>query len=345
MPGIISDAARFNVSGDGKRFKMSFVEPGPISYREMRNGTIELLRKPVIDTSVRALIGQPVTCGHPKPEEARTDDEIKSWARANTIGTIESVTYNSDDGWYWAEGSLSKPEAVRSNAAPSVVFFARGYGSGGKYHGIPYGRELTAVEFDHIGLVPNPRFESATFRFNSLPNSMTNPIKWLRSLIKKEKNAEGVETDVRVNEEGTVPDTAVVDLGGGVTATLKELIANHTARVNAAPKEITLNPDDEIQVGESKVKLSDLVAGEAAARLNAAEIEKAKKDKEAADAETARLNAEAKKKEGDGFFVRLNAAKVVAADPFAGTKPDDRPISVRQKEHTAKLFGPPSAKA
>ncbi len=320
---------------------MSFVEPGPINYSELRNGTVELLRKAAIDASVRALVGQPVTVGHPKAQDARTDEEIKSWARANAIGTIESVTYNAEDGWYWAEGALTKPEAVRHNAAPSVVFFARGYGSGGKYHGIPYGRELTSVEFDHIGLVPNPRFESATFRFNSNPDSNMNPIKWLRSKLLKEKNAEGVETDVRVNEEGTVPDTAVVELGGGVTVTLKELIANHAARTNAAaPKEVTLNPDDEIEVNGSKVKLSDLVAGEATARLNAAEIDKAKKDKEAADAETARLNAA----KGNECFLRLNAAKAEAkTDPFAGKAPDARPISVRAKEQTSKLFGPPTA--
>ena len=319
---------------------MSFIEPGPISYREMKNGTIELLRKSTIDASCHALVGQPVTMGH--PTAARNDAEIKDWARQNAIGTIESVTYNADDGWYWAEGAVTKPEAVRENCAPSVVFFARGYGSAGKFHGIPYGRELTAVEFDHIGLVPNPRFENATARFNSNNQPVITMFKWLRSIVTKQKNAEGVESDVRINEEGEIPAEAKVDLGNGVTISLSELVANHTARENAAAKDVTLEPDTEITVAGKQVKLSDLVAGESAARLNAAAIEQVKADKIKADADAAALKA----KEGGEFFVRLNAAKTnAAADPFAGRTPDKTPVTQREAARVNKLFGAPGQKA
>ena len=319
---------------------MSFIEPGPISYREMKGGTIELLRKATIDASCHALVGQPITMGH--PTSARNDAEIKEWARVNSIGIIESVTYNSEDGWFWAEGALTKPEAVRENTAPSVVFFARAYGSPGKFHGIPYGRELTAVEFDHIGLVPNPRFENATARFNSNHQPITTMFKWLRSIVTKQKNAEGVESDVRVNQEGEIPAEAKVDLGDGQTISLAELVANHTARENAAAKEVTLEADAEITVGGKQVKLSELVAAESAARLNAAEIETAKKKK--ADEDAAALAAS--KAKSSEFFVRLNAAKADAAkDPFAGKTPDKTPIAQREAARVNKLFGAPGQNA
>ena len=320
---------------------MAFIEPGPISYREMKGGTIELLRKSTIDAAHRGLVGQPVTIGH--PDAARTEQDIKDWARQNSVGTIESVSYNSEDGWFYAEGTVTKPEAVRENAKPSVVFFTRGYGAPGKFHGIPYGRELLAVEFDHIGLVPNPRFEDANFRFNSLtlePESspMKNPIKWLVSKLTKQKNAEGVEADVRVNEEGEVPSSALVDLGNGVQVSLGELVTAHEARMNAAVETVTLAPDAEVNVGGKMVKLADIVAGEVTARLNAAETEAAKKKKEAEDAETARLNAAA----GKEFFVKLAAAKTNAPE---FKTPDATPVAQKEHARVQKLFGPPGQKA
>lgn len=342
LPGVITPDARFNVSPDGRRFRLSFVEPGPISYREMAGGTIELLRKNAIDAGCQALVGQPLTDGHPS---GGTDAEIKAWARKNAIGTIETVSYDANDGWYWAEGALTKPEAVRLNAKPSVVFFARSMGAGGKFHGIPYGRELLAVDFDHIGLVPNPRFEGATFRFNSADQtSSTMNIKWLRNIVKKVTGADGTAAETVTKEEGEIPAAAKVDLGGGIVLPFSELVAAHEARMNAAAanQTVTLDPEAEITIAGKQVKVGEIIAAETAARLNAADTEKARKAKADADAETARLNAAA----GTGFFVTLaNARANAETDPFKDNQPAPGNAAAADRARVAKLFGPPGQAA
>jgi hypothetical protein len=333
--------ARFNVLDGGKRFRMSVIEPGPISYTEMKNGTIELLRKPAIDVAIAGLRGKPVTVGHPS---GGTNEEISAWGRMNSIGTIEDVTYDPADGWYWAEGRIDKPEAVRANSAPSVVFFPKAMGQGGKYHGIPNGRELLAVDFDHVGLVPSPRFEGASFRFNSSAQPTNTMFNWTRKIIKKVKDAAGIETEQAINETGQLPENATVDLlGDGKQVPLSELVTAHVSRMNAAAQSAELKGDEEITLPNGKTaKVSEIIESERTARLNAsgdaakiaaAAAAKKKADDDAA-AEQARLNAA-----GTPFFVKLASAASVSAGQRFGT-PVAANAERRHAEKVQTAFGP-----
>jgi len=262
----------------------------------------------------------------------------------NSIGTIESVRCDNATGWYHAEGSLTKPEVIPAGAKPSVVFFVRpnAVGPGGKFHDIPYGRELLSVKFDHIGLVTAPpRFEGATFRFNSSQTTM-NPIKWLVRNLTPQKNAEGVETQVETKVEGEIPAAAKVDLGNGVVVPFSELLTAHEARMNAASedKTVTLDPEAEVTLpGGKTAKVKDIIAGETTARLNAAAATKLTDEQKAAKAREDAA-ALAGKSHNDECFVRLNAA---AARGNPGTT-IGRPVRVNAAERAAQdiqtRFGP-----
>lgn len=123
-----------------------------------------LVKKETLDNSLKTIIGAPVIINHKDitPENA---DELR-------VGVISDAYYNEKDGWYWCEGIIWDETAQNlitdKNWSVSCSYdFLEEDDKGGSENNIPYDREFTKLNFVHLALVDNPRYERANIVFNS----------------------------------------------------------------------------------------------------------------------------------------------------------------------------------
>lgn len=341
----VASEIRFNFAPDSRSFDCKFIEPGIVSYRDVKGGGIELLRKETIDRAIATAVGNALTVGH---VIVTAENRM-----AVENGIVTDFYFDANDGWYHVKGYADTEEAksrIRRGFKPSCGYIVKSFGPGGMYHGIRYDKEITEIEFNHLAIVDKPRYEDAVFRLNSVsivsPTNM-NVFKFLKKLVTRENGADGKATEsTKVESHEVSGETEVVIDGKPVK--LNSLVEAH--RANSAPEALTVSGDDEVEIDGKPVKVSALVEGyrknsaapvetpeqkakreadEAAARTNAAPAETPEqKAKREADELAARNNAAAKTGV-ESFFTLRNARENAAAAAPASTAKNSGTISDR----------------
>ena len=149
-------------SGKGKRFKSRFIQPGLAGYPGQYGNV--LVRKETLDKSLNTIIGAPVIINHTNVTADNADDL--------RVGVISNAYYNDKDGWYWCEGVIWDETAQnlitdKKWSVSCSYDFLEQDDEGGTENNIPYDREFTKLNFVHLALVDNPRYERANIVFNS----------------------------------------------------------------------------------------------------------------------------------------------------------------------------------
>lgn len=298
---------RLNIAPSGRRFRCNFIEPGLVSYVDC-GGDVELLRQETIEAALHTALGNPLTVGH-----VRTNRLV-----ANAHGRIENVGRDPLTGWFFADGSVDTDEArerIRNNERPSCGYRVTSFGPGGVWHNMPYAREITGIEFHHLAIVENPRYEGAKYRLNSKTQpAMKNPFKFLWDRIKPAAEAGGQPTTERAEAEVGPDATVEID---GKSVRLCEIVEayKNPARQNE------IKPESEIEFEASagktvKVKFSDLTQNYID-RQNGVESPEQKTARENSAKEAARVAAEELERQnaakGNQSFKVLAAARTAPA--------------------------------
>jgi hypothetical protein len=250
-----ADGLRFNIAAESRKFDCKFIEPGIVSYKD-QGGGIELLRKETLDRCMASAIGNPLILGHTYIH-AENRLELEE-------GIVHSFAYNSDDGWYYVSGEVSTPSAqnrMRRGERPSCGYRVKELGPGGTYHGIKYDAEILDIEFNHLAIVDNPRYELAEFRLNSVNVNVSNPtnimFKFLKKLVTRENGADGKVTESTKVESHEVSGDTEIEVEGKMVK-LNSLADCYMAETKAAVIR-TASGDDEVEVEGKNVKLNELV--------------------------------------------------------------------------------------
>lgn len=149
-------------SGKGKKFTSRFIQAGLVGYPN-QFGTV-LVKKETLDDSLKTIIGAPVIINHTNVTEENADDL--------RVGVISNAWYNNKDGWYWCEGVIWDETAQnlitdKKWSVSCSYDYLQEDNEGGTENNIPYDREFTKLNFVHLALVNNPRYERANIVFNS----------------------------------------------------------------------------------------------------------------------------------------------------------------------------------
>lgn len=220
---------RLNIAESGKRFKCRFIEPGLISYTDVKGG-VDLLKKETIDLCLNSMIGAVLTIDHPSADLIRSRNFTDV-----SHGTVDKVSYDVDSGWFVCEGTVETDaarERINNGDGVSCGFSVLERADGGRWHNVPYDQEDTRIEFHHLAIVPpnkRARFEEADIRLNAKTNM--NP------LVKLYRKVTG-----KTEEASDLPLSTKIDLGNGKSATLQEMLDSE--RSNAMH---SVGPDDEIE--------------------------------------------------------------------------------------------------
>lgn len=270
---------RINIAADGKRFRCWFMTPGIVDYTDVDGGK-ELIRKPAIDESLNSLVGCPLTIGH-VPTSLTNFEDVSN-------GTIDKVGYDAEKGWHFCEGTIDTDQArlkIEAGWGVSVGTRVRraDYAGPGYWLNNQYDREITKFKFHHLALVEpgkKPRFEDAEIvRTNSTKTPM---FKWIRKIAGATAGDQPTETVSALS-----PDTKL-DLGGGKSATIKEIV--EVSRNNSVR---ALATEDLVEFEGVRYNFGDCVKayreknGLSTERSNATETPEAKIAREVSEASTA----------------------------------------------------------
>lgn len=123
------------------------------------------------------MIGSPVIIEHQDVTD-KNADKIR-------CGVISDAYFNEPDGWYYAEGIIWDDKAISLindgwSVSCSYDFLAFN-DEGGEENNIKYDKEFTELNFTHLAIVNNPRYERANIVFNSKVKSteVNNEDKWI----------------------------------------------------------------------------------------------------------------------------------------------------------------------
>ena len=155
-----------------KSYKCNFLEPGAVSYEDVKQG-VALLKKEATDLWIQTFKGKPVIIEH--------QDISPETFKKKAVGYITNVWYEPTDGWWWCEFLITDDEgheAIKDGYSVSCSFDVADVGPGGEWHSIKYDEEITVGEGLHLALVTSPRYEDCRIVVNSKRAVMNITSEW-----------------------------------------------------------------------------------------------------------------------------------------------------------------------
>lgn len=140
-----------------KTYKVvGFLEPGVVRFGD-KNLTIYISEKAIERYSYR-LKGKPVTVGH-------IEGITEANAQQYSVGDVAMCTEPGE-----CVVTIKNEEAdrkIESGERFSCCWVPVRWGPGGTWHNIPYDKELVEMDFTHLAIVPDPRYENVEVYMNS----------------------------------------------------------------------------------------------------------------------------------------------------------------------------------
>jgi len=228
------------------------------------NETI-LIQDDTIKSMMKSFNGKPVYILH----DERTDEERLEDIKTAPVGYVTESFYNEKDGWFWVKFMVIDDEGhekINNGWSVSNAYIPKRVGNQGTKHNVPYDREFLDGDFTHLAIVPNPRYEHAQIftpdeykvyqdeknqQLNELKNSKTEGTKGIIMKFFKTKKEEVSKVDADcfveiTNDDGSISEISVGDM-------VKTIL-------NAKEEEKeAMNMDDEVEVGEEKMPLKELI--------------------------------------------------------------------------------------
>ena len=161
-------------SGKGRKFVSKFIQPGLV---KIEGHGIVLLRKETLDESLPTIVGSPVIIQHKDVTEENAD-KLR-------CGVIANAYFNQPDGWYYVDGIIWDDKAqdlINKGWSVSCSYDYLAFNDeGGEENNIHYDKEFTQLNFTHLAIVDNPRYERANIVFNSKVKSteVNNDDQWI----------------------------------------------------------------------------------------------------------------------------------------------------------------------
>lgn len=210
-------------------------------------------------------------------------DDNREVVKEQADGYVIRSFFNQTDGKHWCEFIAVTDEAlerIRAGWKLSNAYLVKDATSGGQWHGVDYAKKVTRGEYEHLAIVPNPRYaESVILTPEEFKAYNEKKEVELRRLANENK---GVFSMFNLFKKEAVKNTAEFESmsvtlpKSKVEKTLLQLV-NEADDYNLKMKEPQMaNGDHHVMVGEHKMSVNELVEKHMAACNELAEMKKGK---------------------------------------------------------------------
>jgi len=245
-------------------------EPGKDPYRIF-------VGEQAIKNMDASFTGLPVYVHHVDEVEFNKD------LRKEADGFVVRSFYNKADGKHWAEFIIVSEEglrAIQNGWKLSNAYKPHKMDNGGQWHGVSFDREVIAGEYEHLALVPNPRYAESVIltpeefkAYNS-----TKEAELLRIANSKDDTKKGESKMFKFFKREKIENSADFEnMMVELPKSKKEMTLS--TLINEMDKVVNMSgyaaEDHMVKVGNEEMSVKDLVANYGA-RCN--EIEEMKKN-------------------------------------------------------------------
>jgi len=236
---------------------------GVAEYKEQQVNNGEPYRILVLEDTIKQMdksfAGRPVYVRH-------VDDVNLDKLQEEAAGYVVKSFYNPTDGKHWAEFIVVSDEghrAIEQGWKLSNAYIPKSFTGGGLWHGVEYLKEVKEGEYEHLALVPNPRYEESIILtpeqfkeynqqkeidLNKLSNSKTKEKKSMFSFFKKTTVENSAEFDTM----------SVVLPKSGVEKTISQIINEHDEHEMHKKEDHPMaNMDHHVKINGKMMKLHD----------------------------------------------------------------------------------------
>lgn len=260
------EALNSSDAGWPEPFYCRFISPNcVINYTDSGLGVI-FIQKPVLDAMASSFEGKPII--NLVHREVKPENFTKQ-----ADGIISDVTFNAEDGWYWARGFIWNEETKKTVRDPaysvSCSFSLDVLGPKGEHNKVAYDSELLESKYGHMAIVSTPRLEGALIdrtQYTAPPpqvqntkeeNKMTLTKIW-KSIKDKLEAKNSVEIDP--DKSYRLVDGKKVSLSALKAAHMAEKSDEAARKVAEKEKEGELSEDAVIDVDGQETTVKDMIA-------------------------------------------------------------------------------------
>lgn len=236
---------------------------GVAEYKEPQINNGQAYRIFVGETCIKNMdttfAGRPVYVRH-------VDDVNLDNLQTEADGYVVESFFNKTDGKHWAKFIVVSDkghEAIRSGWKLSNAYIPKKFSGGGLWHGVEYLKEVEEAEYEHLALVPNPRYEESIIltpeefkayndkkesELKKFSNSITKGAKGMFSFFKKSK----VENTADFDEMSVILPQSKIE------KTLSQIInENDESEMKKKEEHPMANMDHHVKVNGKMMKLHD----------------------------------------------------------------------------------------
>lgn len=145
---------------------VNFIEKGVCTYQD----EVVYISQETLQKCVRDIKGKPVIIKH---QRGINPDNMQQHA----VGYVTGTRFDDFSAGFSCDFVLFDEEAkelISKGWSVSCAYMPKAFGQGGTWHNTAYDREITDLEFTHLALVPDPRYEDAKVYENSREEEYEN---------------------------------------------------------------------------------------------------------------------------------------------------------------------------
>lgn len=273
--------------------------PGVAEYQEDGKDPYRVfLNEDTIRDMDKSFAGRPVFVHHVESDDINTKvDDL----RKDADGWVIRSFYNAADGKHWAEFIIVSERglrAIRNGMRLSNAYLPSKFAKGGLWNGVTYEREITGGEYEHLAIVPNPRYEESVVltpeKFKAYNEAKTMELQRIANA--KEERAPGMLSifkRAKVENAVDIEGMSVVLPKSGKEFTIAALVTAMDV-VEEAKKGKQIANGLHLVAADSKMTVAELVAENEELKVKLENAKKKKNDEMESD-EDGTAEKEAKK--------------------------------------------------
>lgn len=188
--------------------------------------------------------------------------------RKEADGFVTESFYNAADGKHWAKLMIVSDRGLRAiekGYRLSNCYVPKSYKGRGVWNGIAYDREVADGEYEHMAIVPNPRYDESVIltpeQFHAYNESQDREIELTRLANEREKPvALKIFTRKRIeNKAISLEDTIVQLPKSGKEVSLAACVKNADEAMMKKTKPAMANADDMVEARGKKMTVAGLL--------------------------------------------------------------------------------------